>query len=32
LEDSRESREITLGAGLVIIIFGALAVWGLFFA
>lgn len=32
LEDGRESREITLGAGLVIIIFGALAVWGLFFA
>jgi len=29
LEDQRESREIVLGAGLVILVFGALAVWGL---
>jgi rhomboid protease GluP len=31
LEDARESREIVLGAGLVLIIFGGLAVWGMFF-
>lgn len=30
LKDSREFREIVLGAGLVIILFGALAVWGMF--
>jgi rhomboid protease GluP len=29
LQDERESREIVLGAGLVIIIFGMLAVWGM---
>ncbi len=29
LDDERESREIVLGAGLVIIIFGMLAVWGM---
>ena len=29
LQDQRESREIILGAGLVIIIFGMLAVWGM---
>lgn len=31
LEDSREFREIALGAGLVIIFFGALAVWGIIY-
>ena len=31
LKDSREFREIVLGGGLVIILFGALAVWGMFF-
>jgi rhomboid protease GluP len=30
LQDQRESREIILGVGLVIIVFGALAAWGLF--
>lgn len=30
LQDEREFRDIILGAGLVIIIFGMLAVWGLF--
>ena len=30
LQDQREFREIILGAGLVIIIFGMLAVWGMF--
>ena len=30
LQDSREFREIVLGAGLVIILFGATAVWGMF--
>jgi rhomboid protease GluP len=30
LEDQRESREIVLGAGLVILVFGALAVWAMF--
>ncbi|MBC7876299.1 MAG: rhomboid family intramembrane serine protease [Anaerolineales bacterium] len=30
LQDERESREIILGAGLVVIIFGMLAVWGMF--
>lgn len=29
LEDTREFREIVLGAGLVIIVFGVLAVWGM---
>lgn len=32
LEDQRESHEIVLGAAVVIIIFSALAVWGIFFA
>jgi rhomboid protease GluP len=31
LEDQRESHEIILGAGVVMIIFSALAVWGIFF-
>lgn len=31
LQDAREFPEIALGAGLVIIVFGALAVWGIFF-
>jgi rhomboid protease GluP len=30
LEDQRESREIILGAGLVILVFGALAAWAMF--
>jgi len=30
LEDQREFREIVLGAGLVIIVFGALAAWAMF--
>jgi len=30
LQDQRESREIILGVGLVVIVFGALAAWGLF--
>jgi len=30
LQDQREFREIVLGAGLVVIIFGMLAVWGMF--
>jgi len=30
LRDEREFREMILGAGLVVIIFGALAVWGMF--
>jgi len=30
LQDQREFREIVLGAGMVIIIFGGLAVWGMF--
>jgi len=30
LQDQREFRDIVLGAGLVVIIFGMLAVWGLF--
>ena len=30
LQDQREFRDIILGAGLVIIIFGMLAVWGMF--
>lgn len=30
LEDQREYREVILGIGLVIIVFGALAVWGMF--
>ncbi len=30
LQDRREFRDIVLGAGLVIIIFGLLAVWGMF--
>jgi rhomboid protease GluP len=30
LEDQRESREIILGAGLVILVFGALATWAMF--
>jgi hypothetical protein len=29
LEDQREFREIVLGAGMVIVIFGGLAVWGM---
>jgi rhomboid protease GluP len=29
LEDTREFREMVLGAGLVIIVFGVLAVWGM---
>jgi rhomboid protease GluP len=31
LEDQRESHEIILGAAVVMIIFSALAVWGIFF-
>jgi len=31
LQDTREFPEIALGAGLVILVFGALAVWGIFF-
>jgi rhomboid protease GluP len=31
LEDKREFREMVLGAGAVLIIFGGLAVWGIFF-
>ena len=31
LEDQRESREIALGASLVALLFGMLAVWGIFF-
>jgi rhomboid protease GluP len=31
LEDQRELREIVLGASLVLILFGALAIWGMFF-
>lgn len=30
LEDQREFREISLGAGVVLIIFGGLAIWGMF--
>jgi len=30
LADQRESREIILGAGLVVIVFGALVIWGMF--
>jgi len=30
LQDQRESREVILGAGVALIIFGALAAWGLF--
>ena len=30
LQDEREFREIILGVGLVIIVFGMLAVWGMF--
>jgi rhomboid protease GluP len=30
LQDQREIREIVMGAGMVIIVFGALAVWGMF--
>jgi rhomboid protease GluP len=30
LQDQRESREIILGAGVVIIVFGGMAAWGLF--
>jgi rhomboid protease GluP len=30
LQDQRESREIILGVGLVIIVFGGMAAWGLF--
>lgn len=29
LEDQREFREVVLGAGVVLIVFGALAVWGM---
>ena len=29
LHDAREFRDIVLGGGLVVILFGALAVWGL---
>ena len=32
LADTREFRDVTLGAGLVILIFGGLAVWGMIFA
>ncbi len=31
LEDQREAREILTGAGLSLVVFGALAVWGIFF-
>lgn len=31
LEDRRETREIVLGAGLVVIIFGMLTIWGMSF-
>ena len=31
LEDQRESREILTGAGLALLVFGALAGWGIFF-
>jgi hypothetical protein len=31
LQDAREFREVVLGAGLVVIIFGGLAAWGMFF-
>ncbi len=31
LEDQRESREIITGASVALLVFGALAVWGLFF-
>jgi len=31
LQDTREFSEVALGAGLVILVFGALAVWGIFF-
>jgi len=30
LEDQRESRDVVLGAGLVVITFGVLAAWGIF--
>lgn len=30
LQDGRESREIIIGLGLVVMVFGALAIWGMF--
>ena len=30
LQDQRESREIVLGASVALLVFGALAAWGLF--